>query len=447
MKNRFKKNHGTLMLPVLFGLLFYFNSCSLKDEELYFGHEDIASVMGEVTDVMVHDITNPPLASRFFAYINLAGMEALSPIYPEGDYVFSRIKDYKRPILEVNVENVDFKLAAILAMLHTAITLQPSGENMVNFLGRVKEQVFAQGISQKTWKSTLAYSEAIAEHMIEYSKTDGYRIISSLPRYEANGEFGTWYPTPPGYFPAVEPYFHTLRPFFLEAADQFKPASPVAYEENLESPFFQMAAEVYEQDLTEEELLIAAFWDCNPFALDDNGHLMIGLKKISPGAHWIGIANIACKQKDLSFEKTLEVNTVLSLTIFDAFLACWDEKYRSNRIRPETAIRKLIDPGYKPFLQTPPFPEYLSGHSVVSTASAEILTTFFGEDFAYVDTVEVKYGLDPRKFSSFRQAAEEASISRLYGGIHYRDGIVEGQAQGKKLGSFVIDKLNLNQNY
>jgi hypothetical protein len=421
--------------------------CTSKHDHAEYSHKDIANVMGAVTEVMVHDVTNPPLASRFFSYISLAGIEALSPVYSEGDYIFSALEDYKRPSIEVQNNQVDFRLGAVLAMIHTAKSLQPSGEKLVRYLDEIKENAIAQGISSKIWSSTTAYGEAIAHHVIDYSKTDGYRLISSYPIYESRIDEGSWFPTPPGYFPAVEPYFNTLRPFFLDSANQFMPDLPAKYAEEVESIFFHLAAEVYEQDLTPEEQLIAAFWDCNPFALDENGHLLIGLKKISPGAHWIGIANIACKEKGLSFEKTMEVNTIMSMAIHDAFIACWDEKYRSNRIRPETAIRKLIDPTYRPFLQTPPFPEYLSGHSVVSTASAEILTSFFGEHFSYVDTVEVTYGLEPRKFISFKQAAEEASISRLYGGIHYRDGIVEGQAQGKKLGAFVIEKLDLNQKF
>ncbi len=111
----------------------------------------------------------------------------------------------------------------------------------------------------------------------------------------------------------------------------------------------------------------------------------------------------------LSFDSSMEVHTVLALTFTDAFICCWDEKYRSNRIRPETAIRLYIDPQWKPLLQTPPFPEYISGHSVVSGASAEILSHYFGDHFAYRDSVEQDFGLPPRSFQSFRQAAQEAA--------------------------------------
>ena len=127
----------------------------------------------------------------------------------------------------------------------------------------------------------------------------------------------------------------------------------------------------------------------------------------------------------------------------DAFISCWDEKYRSNLIRPETLINQHIDDNWQPVLQTPPFPEYTSGHSVVSGAASVALTEIFGDDFAFVDDTEVPYGIPIRTFKSFRQAADEAAISRMYGGIHYRSAIEVGVKQGRELGTFVANKLKM----
>jgi hypothetical protein len=135
------------------------------------------------------------------------------------------------------------------------------------------------------------------------------------------------------------------------------------------------------------------------------------------------------------------VNTILAIGLMDGFQSCWDEKYRSNRIRPETAIRKYLDPKWTPFLQTPPFPEYLSGHSTISSVSAVLLTHFFGKEFTYTDTVEERYGLKARTYSSFEQAAVEAGISRFYGGIHFMDAIENGQKQGQLVGKQVLKKV------
>jgi hypothetical protein len=126
------------------------------------------------------------------------------------------------------------------------------------------------------------------------------------------------------------------------------------------------------------------------------------------------------------------------MTLHDAFISCWQEKYKSNRIRPETVINRLIDPDWRPVLQTPPFPEYTSGHSAVSASAAVVLTHFFGDNFSFVDDTELYFGLPERRFNSFYEASEEAAISRLYGGIHYRDACEEGVIQGKKVGNYVV---------
>lgn len=168
---------------------------------------------------------------------------------------------------------------------------------------------------------------------------------------------------------------------------------------------------------------------------------MIGLKKISPGAHWMGITGIACEKAKKNFSESIKILTVESVSLLDAFISCWNAKYVTNRVRPETAIRAIIDPTWKPYLQTPPFPEYTSGHSVVSASSATILTFYFGDKFSFRDDVEEKYDIPPFTFQSFRQAADEAAISRFYGGIHFMDSIENGITEGNNVGNWVIEKL------
>jgi hypothetical protein len=171
--------------------------------------------------------------------------------------------------------------------------------------------------------------------------------------------------------------------------------------------------------------------------------MSIGFKKISPGGHWMNITGIAAKKASLSFDNAVVLHTLVSITLVDAFISCWDEKYRSNRIRPETFINRYIDLHWQPLLQTPPFPEYTSGHSVISTAAAEVLSYQLGDHFSFTDDSEEMFEIKARTFQSFRQAAEEAAISRLYGGIHFRDAIVNGQAQGKAVGLKTIEKIKL----
>jgi hypothetical protein len=278
---------------------------------------------------------------------------------------------------------------------------------------------------------------------LAYVKKDKYNRISNYTRYTPLGKDGTWDPTPPAYMAPVEPYFNTIRPLTLDSASQFLPAPPIPFSKDKNSAFYKFMMMNYKasaEGLTTEQRTIAGFWDCNPFAVQDNGHMLIGLKKISPGAHWMGITGIACKQAKTGFSKAMEIHTMVATGLLDGFICCWDDKYRTNRVRPETAIRKYIDVNWKPLLQTPPFPEYISGHSVISSASAVILTHYFGENFHYTDNVEEKYGLTPRAFNSFTQAATEAGMSRFWGGIHFKDAIDNGIIQGVKVGQWVLAK-------
>jgi hypothetical protein len=295
--------------------------------------------------------------------------------------------------------------------------------------------------------ATIAYSKDIARqyvaHVIAFSKTDGYNQLSARRRYTPSKAPGSWYPTPPAYMEAVEPNWKTIRPMLLDSGEQCKPLAPAAYSEDKNSAFYQLAKEVYEigRNATQEQKEVAAFWDCNPFAIASAGHMMVGFKKISPGGHWMNIAAIASRKAGQTLNQAIFVQAITAATLMDAFISCWDEKYRSNRIRPETFINREIDPKWMPLLQTPPFPEYTSGHSVISAAASEVLTRLFGDHFAYTDDTELMFELKPRHFHSFRAAAEEAAISRLYGGIHFRDAIDNGLLQGREIGKIVVDKL------
>ncbi len=449
MKKRFvnlsyNKNRFFLYPCLLISfLLMLFSSCTQKKQPAAFSNKDQAKIIAMMTDIMLQDITNPPLAARFFSYTCLAGYEVVSEYDPAIKSMYGKLNGYpkiEKPSVEQPYSN---QLSALLAMMETAKKMQPSGPLMDSFEQKFIDSCSKLGFDDEVIAHSKLYAAVVSKQILAYAKADGYNKISNLPRYTARRDEGYWYPTPPGFMAAVEPYFKTVRPFTLDSSAQFKPSQPIAFSGAKGSPFYAQAEAVYKarNDLSDNHRLIAAFWDCNPFAIQDDGHLQYGLKKISPGAHWMGISGIACVKKNKSFEQTLQIYTSVAVGLMDAFICCWDEKYRSNRIRPETAIRKYIDPQWVPLLQTPPFPEYLSGHSVISAASAVILTHYFGDNFSYTDNVEVVYGLPFRDFHSFKQAAEEAGVSRFYGGIHFMDAITNGQQTGTKAGEWVLQKI------
>lgn len=295
------------------------------------------------------------------------------------------------------------------------------------------------------------YGLEVAEHIAKWMDKDNYKQTRTMPKFTVDTDDPSrWQPTPPAYMDGIEPHWSKIRPFVIDSSNQFVPSPPPPFSMDEDSEFYKEVKEVYEisNEITEkgdesEEIAIAKFWDCNPYVSVTRGHLMFATKKITPGAHWIGIAKIAAKNTNADLAKTIHTYTKTSLAIADGFISCWDEKYRSNLIRPETLINEYIDDSWEPVLQTPPFPEYTSGHSVVSGAAAEALTSIYGDNFAFDDNTEVPYGLPVRSFASFRQAAEEAAISRMYGGIHYRAAVEIGVGQGRKLGQFVVENLSM----
>lgn len=396
----------------------------------------------KVTDVMVHDIFSPPQASRVYAYTSIAAYEALAPTEPRLQSLAGQLRDFAPPPAPPD-EPVHGPTAAVHAALTVGAALTFSDEDVAAHQAAVEDRLREAGLPRRLAARSRAYGEAVAAHVLAWAAADQYAQTRSGPAYTVTDEPGTWRPTPPAYIDAVEPNWARLRPFVLDSAAQFKPEPPHPYSAEPGSAFRQEVDEVYEigRTLTEEQRAIAAFWDCNPYTMHLRGHAMFATKKITPGGHWIGIAAIASRQSGDDFAAAAEAYVRTALALADGFVSVWDEKYRSRLVRPETVINAHIDEGWAPLLQTPPFPEYTSGHSVVSAAAAEVLTALYGEPFAFADTTEVEFGLPVRHFGSFRAAAEEAALSRLYGGIHYRMAVERGVDQGAGLGRFLNERV------
>ncbi len=395
-----------------------------------------------LTMVMIHDVASPPAASRFYTYCLLGAHDIVAQHKKEIPSPSRLIHDFPLVSLDSKIK-YDYQIAALYCILETGRQILPSGYMLEEEQKKLLESLLKEGYSQSVIDQSVGVAQAVAKRVLTYAAADNYRILSTKGRYRPIKGDAYWYPTPPGYIEAIEPHWRIIRPMMLDSCTQFKPAPPVAFSKDTSSAFFALTREVYEvgNKLTDEQRVIAAYWDCNPFAINTSGHMSIGFKKISPGGHWMNIASLASTQAKLPFGQAILVQSLVAMTLMDSFISCWDEKYRSNRIRPETVINRYISPRWQPLLQTPPFPEYTSGHSVISTAAAEVLTYLMGADFAFTDNTEIIFDLPERSFTSFKQAAEEAAISRLYGGIHYRDAVVNGQTQGRTIGRFIVQKI------
>lgn len=398
-----------------------------------------------ITMVMIHDVANPPAASRFYTYCLLGAQEIVSQNNKSIVSPTAYVKDLNK--IEIETKGTyDYKIAALYCILETGKIILPSGymleEDEAKLVDALKKQGYSDGIIQQS----IVVAQEVAKKIIVFSTQDNYSKLSTRLRYRPLKGEGYWYPTPPGYIEGVEPHWRTIRPVMIDSSGQFKPKPEIPFSKDSSSAFYKLAYEVYSagKNLNEKNRAIASYWDCNPFAINTSGHMMIGFKKISPGGHWMNITSIVTTKAKVDLDHGIMIHAIVAGTLMDAFISCWDEKYKGSRVRPETVINRYIDPRWQPLLQTPPFPEYTSGHSVISSAVAEILTYFLGDNFSFTDNTEVIFELPTRAFTSFRQAAEEASISRLYGGIHFRDAIENGQDQGKRVGAFIIGKIKEN---
>lgn len=429
---------------LLFLLHFATNLCfaQTKNDEV----TDYISNLKLVTDVMVNDATSPVAAARYYSYITLAANEMLDDKKNNGFSFQKKIKDFSLHIPDsLSQLKIDKNFACLYSLVWMGQQLLPSGNLLLPHLDSLKASFIKKGGNKKILSNTLQYVTFVGISILNYSTGDFFKGFSGMPKYTPKTGAGYWQPTPPIFMAPIEPYWWKLRTFALDSSNQFKSVPTIQFDTAKNSLFYKLVLEVYNtgNNLSPEQQDIANFWDCNPYAVQQFGHVEFALKKISPGGHWIGIAGIACKKNKLSLKQTAWVHALVSMGLSDAFVSCWKNKYTYNRIRPETYINRYIDKSWHPWLQTPPFPEYSSGHAVISTTSSEILTALFGNNFAFNDTSEKEFGLPARRFKSFKEAANEATISRLYGGLHFRDALENSKKEGSAIGRYIIHKLNI----
>lgn len=397
----------------------------------------------KITDIIVHDIFSPPVASRIYAYTSVAAYEA------------ARHQDSTLVSLAGQLHGLEplpqpeagqtycYPLASVQALLLTGRALIFSEDKLDEYHKALLEEYHQSGLPEDVYQRSIEYGAKVSEHILKWASKDNYKQSRSFPKYSIQDSESTWKPTPPAYMDAVEPHWRKIRTFVIDSASQFKGVPPPTFSKDKNSEFYKLAIEVYEtgKHLTDEQKEIARFWDCNPFVMNVKGHVMFATKKISPGGHWMNITHLSCVKEHTDVPHAAEAYARVALALADGFIACWDEKYRHLLIRPETYINLYIEETWAPLLQTPPFPEYLSGHSVISSAAATTLTGVFGDNFAFTDSTETEFGLTTRSFKSFREAALEAASSRLYGGIHYRPANEKGVVMGTAVGEFINRRL------
>ncbi len=400
--------------------------------------------MSKLHSAVVRDGFAPPLAARIYSYANIAAYEAIVPSNPEFISLAGQINGLENVPQPPKDVEIDFALASMIAFSTAGTAVIFSEDTLRFFEEKFLEEMKDDGMDQELIDASVNFGREVGTAIIEYAKKDNYVQSRTMADYTLTKEPGRWEPTPPDYMQAFEPYWNTIRPFALDSASQFKPVErPVPFDSTEGSPFWNQMMEVYNtvQNRTPEQETIARYWDDNPAVSINEGHVSVVSRKLTPPGHWMWMTGQACRKSKLDLIHSVEAYVLVAMSLHDGVISCWDEKYRSQYVRPVTVINQYVDEAWSPILQTPPFPEYTSGHSCFSGAASTTLTNLFGDNYSFTDSSELKFGMKTREFKSFNAAADEAAMSRLYGGIHFVPANVNGIAQGRKVATHLLDNV------
>jgi hypothetical protein len=439
-----------LRLSALLAAVFLLHACGNKSNYQAFSHNPLlySITVKKLNDIVLENNFPPVIASRNYAYANIAAYEVIAA---GNDSAYQSLAGQVHGLAKIPVPEkaaVDFPLAALLAFttVGNAVTF-PEG-SMMDYHAYLLKEAEKAGMPDEMIEASKAYADTVSGRVLAWAKKDNYLQTRSAEKYTVLQEDGRWIPTPPMYAQGMEAHWNEIRTIVLDSSSVCRPPAPPKYDmKDTNSVYYRdlMIVKRMGDSLTDIQRHIADFWDDNPFKLNVSGHVMFATKKFSPPGHWMNITGIAARKAGADFNETVYACTETAIALFEGFISCWDEKYRSNFVRPETVINRWIDPNWRPYIQTPPFPSYTSGHSVISAAAAEVMTHVYGDNFAFTDTSSVEFGIPPRSFTSFRQAAIEAGNSRLYGGIHYPFDLSAGNLQGIKVGQLILSRLKMKK--
>ncbi|MGH7318164.1 MAG: vanadium-dependent haloperoxidase [Candidatus Rokuibacteriota bacterium] len=374
----------------------------------------------------------PPVAARALAYLGVSLFESLVPGIADGRSLAGQVRDLPKVPTTGRNTAYDWNIVAnsTLASITRSLFPSASAESRAA-IDSLEAGILASerhGVPLGVVRRSVDRGGQIAAAVYDWSRTDGGHggFADNFPPYVAPLGPGLWEPTPPAFLPALQPYWGSCRTFATASGAACPPGPATAYDEDPGSRFFEEASEVYAavNGLTDEQSAIAMFWSDDPGAT------------VTPPGHSVSILTQTLRLRGASLAEAAIAYAKVGMAVADAFICCWHTKFQVNLLRPVTYIRALIDPAWSSPLTTPPFPEFTSGHSVQSGAAATVLTDLFG-DGAFTDHTHDDRGLPSRSFRSFWDAADEAAISRLYGGIHFRPAIELGLEQGRCVGEHV----------
>lgn len=440
MTTTFKMKHsfGILIFTAV-TLIILLNSCKKNDQVVIDTAPKVSSYNSEVLDKwmtiqlrLMRNATGIPnqAFSRHFAYAGIAAFESLAPGIPSSTVWHSKwnglivppstqgqARDFYYPA------NVNGAMANINRSLFPNATA--ADKAAIDSLEKALTQEFLLTQTQSKIELSSEFGKAVAAAVFNWADTDGNKNAGNA--YDVPSGPGLWKPTAPAFAAPSTPYWGNNRTIVTGSTANTLCSAPIDYSTNPSSQFYQMVKQVYDasQNLTEDQKAMAIFWRDVPGVT-------------SPG-HWLSILQQTIRLKNTSLDEAALAYALTGSAVNDALISCFKAKYQYNLVRPITYIREVMgNSSWSPYLGTPPHPEYISAHSSLSAAAAEVMNELFGNNIAFTDHTYDYMGLAPRSYTSFTAIAAEAGLSRLYAGIHYMPSINVGLEQGKKIAGNIL---------
>jgi membrane-associated phospholipid phosphatase len=378
---------------------------------------------------------SPPVAARALGYLGLTLYESVVPGMPQHRSLAGQLNELSslpwaqpdEPLHWPSVANAS--MATMTRMMFP--TASAENKARIDQLERSLPLKYGQdfdpiALTPEISNRSESFGKLMAMAIMTWARTDGgHEAWGPLRRDRANyvppSGPGLWSATPPAFAAPLLPWWGELRPFGMKSGADCPAPPPPPYSEESGSRFFQEGQEVLRiaNAATQEQRQFALYW------ADDPG------KTPTPAGHWVFIATDLLKARKATLADAAQLYARLNIAMADAFISVWNTKFSVNLLRPVTYVQLVLDSNWVPTLMhTPPFPEYPSGHSGQSSAAAAVLAQAFGADTAFTDNTHNDRGWGPRNFKSFQAAADEAALSRLYAGIHFRSGVEAGKVQG-----------------
>lgn len=437
-------------LVAVIAIVVAFSNCSNNptSEKIIFNHDILSECNLAIQNAVVLDGIPPPVASRRYFYATLAAYEAICPFDPTMVSAIGQFNAFKSiPKIDTAL-GICLDLAAMQAYMHAARNLVYKEDPIDAFYSK-KISFYKGKLSKSVFNHSISWGDSVSIAVLKWASKDTFAQIRGTDFYLAKNDVALWQPTPKEFIQAIEPQWKKIRPSFLTTGHQLFDSlpKPSPYSTDKKSPFFKLMQDVYTTvvNVDSSQLLTARYWDDNPSSTVHYGHATIKVLKVSPAGHWLSLFSTVAREKNYNLFQSAEGMLRMSSVMFDGFIAVWDAKYIYEYIRPVTAIQRLIDSSWLPAIETPSFPEYPSAHSVVSSAAATVLTHLFGE-YEFTDSTEYEFGLGVRHYKNFREASNEACLSRVFGGIHFQEGMEYGKNLGNAVGNYHNQNLKTRRN-